>query len=81
MRNSHCEPCVGCAKNCFDFNPKAAYLADLNDSDQRWSSQRRLFVGLFPGYLWILQRAVGLQRGGPVSSLLGILVPFRNVFH
>ena len=22
--NSHCEPCVGCAKNCYDFNPRVA---------------------------------------------------------
>ena len=28
--NSHCQPCVGCTTNCYDFNPKAAYLADLN---------------------------------------------------
>ena len=52
VRNSHCEPCVGCTKNCFDFNPKVAYLADLNDNDQRWSSQRRIFVGLFPGLIF-----------------------------
>lgn len=52
VRNSHCEPCVGCTKNCFDFNPRVAYLADLNDADQRWSSQRRLFIGLFPGFIF-----------------------------
>ena len=28
--NSHCQPCVGCTTNCYDFNPKAAYLADLH---------------------------------------------------
>ena len=52
VRNSHCEPCVGCTKNCFDFNPKVAYLADLNDSDQRWASQRRIFIGLLPGFIY-----------------------------
>ena len=31
--NNHCQPCVGCAKSCYDFNPRVAYLADLNDSD------------------------------------------------
>jgi nitrite reductase (NADH) large subunit len=47
--NSHCQPCVGCAKNCYDFNPRAAYLADLNDSDPYWAGYRRVFVGAFPG--------------------------------
>ena len=46
----HCQPCVGCAKNCYDFNPRAAYLADLNDDRRRyWSGYRRFFVGAFPG--------------------------------
>jgi nitrite reductase (NADH) large subunit len=49
IRNSHCQPCVGCVKNCYDFNPRAAYLADLNDSDTYWSGYRRVFVGAFPG--------------------------------
>jgi nitrite reductase (NADH) large subunit len=47
--NSHCQPCVGCTKSCYDFNPRAAYLADLNDSDPYWSGYRRFFVGAFPG--------------------------------
>src|SRR5215204_5823716 len=49
IANSHCQPCVGCAKNCYDFNPRAAYLADLHDSDAYWSGYRRFFVGAFPG--------------------------------
>ena len=47
--NNHCQPCVGCAKNCYDFNPRAAYLADLNDNDGYWAGRRRFFVGAFPG--------------------------------
>ena len=47
--NSHCEPCVGCTKNCYDFNPKVAYVADMNDSDHRFSAYRKLFVAAFPG--------------------------------
>ena len=47
--NNHCQPCVGCAKNCYDFNPRAAYLADLNDADGYWSGYRKFFVGAFPG--------------------------------
>ena len=49
IANAHCQPCVGCVKNCYDFNPRAAYLADLNDSDTYWSGYRRYFVGAFPG--------------------------------
>ena len=47
--NSHCQPCVGCTTNCYDFNPKAAYLADLHADDPYWSGYRRFFVAAFPG--------------------------------
>ena len=49
--NNHCQPCVGCAKSCYDFNPRAAYLADLNDADGYWSGYRKFFVGAFPGLI------------------------------
>jgi NADPH-dependent 2,4-dienoyl-CoA reductase/sulfur reductase-like enzyme/ferredoxin len=52
LANSHCQPCVGCVKNCYDFNPKAAYLADLKDGDAYWSGYRKLFVGAFPGLIY-----------------------------
>ena len=47
--NSHCEPCVGCTKNCYDFNPAVAYHADMTDADPDWGASRRAFAGLFPG--------------------------------
>ena len=47
--NSHCRPCVGCAKNCYDFNPKVAYQADMHDDDPRWTAPRKFFAGCFPG--------------------------------
>ena len=47
--NSHCRPCVGCTKNCYDFNPKVAYLADLNDDDRYFAGYRKFFAGAFPG--------------------------------
>jgi nitrite reductase (NADH) large subunit len=47
--NSHCHPCLGCTKNCFDFNPKVAFLADIHDGDRQWSTTRKLFVAAFPG--------------------------------
>jgi len=46
--NSHCQPCVGCTKNCYDFNPRVAYLADL-DEPAEFSAGRKLFVAAFPG--------------------------------
>lgn len=49
--NGHCQPCVGCTKNCYDFNPHVAYLADMHDEDQNFSAYRKLFVGLFPGFV------------------------------
>ena len=47
--NSHCQPCVGCTKNCYDFNPGAAYQADIADPDPAWSRPRKLFAGALPG--------------------------------
>jgi nitrite reductase (NADH) large subunit len=49
VANAHCQPCQGCVKNCYDFNPRAAYLADLHDQDTYWSGYRKYFVGAFPG--------------------------------
>jgi nitrite reductase (NADH) large subunit len=47
-RNDHCQPCVGCARNCYDFNPRAAMLADLHDADAHYTNTRKSFVGAFP---------------------------------
>ena len=47
--NSHCDPCLGCTKNCYDFNPKVAYVADMHDHDRHFAGYRRLFVAAFPG--------------------------------
>jgi nitrite reductase (NADH) large subunit len=49
--NSHCTTCVGCAKNCYDFKPRAAYQADLADTDGGWSGARKLFVAALPGFI------------------------------
>ena len=49
--NSHCKSCVGCAKNCYDFKPRAAYQADLADTDRGWSGARKLFVAALPGFI------------------------------
>ena len=49
--NTHCATCVGCAKNCYDFKPRAAYHADLAESDPGWSAPRKLFVAALPGFV------------------------------
>jgi len=49
--NSHCQPCVGCTKNCYDFNPHTAYLADMHDQDDHFRGLRKFFVGMFPGFI------------------------------
>lgn len=51
VSNSHCRPCVGCNKNCYDFNPTAAYLADLHDDNPRLAQNRKLFAGALP---WVI---------------------------
>ena len=51
VANSHCQPCVGCAKNCYDFNPGTAYLADQYDARRGYRSFRRFFAGVFPGFV------------------------------
>ena len=49
--NSHCQPCVGCTKNCYDFRPSVAYQADLHDPDPSWTGPRKLFVSALPGFV------------------------------
>jgi NADPH-dependent 2,4-dienoyl-CoA reductase/sulfur reductase-like enzyme/ferredoxin len=51
VKNGYCEPCLGCQKNCYDFNPRGAVFADMTDEDQRYTGQRRLFFGLLPGLI------------------------------
>ncbi len=49
--NAHCRPCLGCTKNCYDFNPTVAYLADLTDSDPSHAAYRKFFAASFPGFV------------------------------
>jgi nitrite reductase (NADH) large subunit len=63
-RNDHCRPCVGCTRNCYDFNPRAAYLADLHEDDPRYSNTRKLFVGAFPAVVIAYFTAPGPDAAG-----------------
>ncbi len=49
--NSHCQPCVGCTKNCYDFRPSVAYQADLHEPDPAWTAPRKLFAAALPGFV------------------------------
>ncbi len=51
VKNGYCNPCVGCQKSCYDFNPRAAVFSDVYDDDPRHAAQRRLFMGLLPGLI------------------------------
>jgi len=51
VRNGFCQTCVGCQKNCYDFNPRATAFSDVFDEDPRYAAQRQLFVGLLPGLI------------------------------
>ncbi len=50
--NAYCKPCVGCHKNCYDFNPRPALMEDLNDPNNRYAWHRHAFLGLLPGLIF-----------------------------
>lgn len=68
--NVHCRECLGCTKNCYDFNPSAAYLADQYNEDKSYSSRRRFFASFFPGYVL----SYFLIAEPPVNSILIMLI-------
>ncbi len=51
VANAHCNPCVGCTKNCYDFNPGSSYVADLHDNDPHYASYRKVFAAIMPGFI------------------------------
>ncbi|MEZ4681807.1 MAG: FAD-dependent oxidoreductase [Caldilineaceae bacterium] len=51
VAHAHCEPCLGCTKNCYDLSPRNAYLADLYDEEPYFALFRKAFVGFFPGFV------------------------------
>jgi len=66
VRNGYCAPCVGCQKNCIDFNPRAAIHGDLADSDPRHATQRLWFMAMLPGLI------VGYYTAGPALQAGGV---------
>ena len=51
VANTHCNPCVSCTTNCFDFKPQPAFQADLHSADPQWSAPRKLFASALPGFV------------------------------
>lgn len=75
VRNAHCRPCVGCVKNCYDFNPAAAYMADLYDTDPHRSGYRKFFAAAFPGLIV----AFYAVEGPPARSALEMYGQFASL--
>ena len=73
--NSHCQPCVACTKNCYDFQPISAYQADLHEDDPVWTAPRKLFVAALPGFVLGFFTLVG-TTGRPLTSTYGELALF-----
>lgn len=71
VRNGYCKTCVGCQKNCYDFNPCAAVFSDLND-DVAWSDKRKYFVAMLPGLIFGFFHAVSPEEKGNVEYYLNI---------
>jgi NADPH-dependent 2,4-dienoyl-CoA reductase/sulfur reductase-like enzyme/ferredoxin len=90
VRNGYCPTCVGCQKNCFDFNPRAAIFGDLNDADARHAHQRTLFMSMLPGLIVgfytqgdRLQSGLGmywLALGGCMLVSTGLFMAMRALF-
>lgn len=76
--NSHCESCLGCAKNCYDFKPRAAWQADMADPEPRWSAPRVLFAAALPGFI-IGFFTVHNQPGATMAEKYGLLALFMLV--
>jgi nitrite reductase (NADH) large subunit len=62
VRNGYCPTCVGCQKNCFDFNPRAAFLSDLADTDPWYAGHKKFFVAGLPGF------AIGFFTADPEAT-------------
>ena len=73
--NSHCRPCVGCSKNCYDFKPRAAYQADLADEEPGWAAPRKLFAAALPGFV-LGFFVLTCQSGTPTPQKYALLILF-----
>ncbi|MGH2389195.1 MAG: hypothetical protein ACRDIE_13405 [Chloroflexota bacterium] len=50
VRDTHCSPCVGCARNCADLQPATAALSELSNKNNSGGLARLLFAGAMPWF-------------------------------
>lgn len=74
VRNGYCESCLGCQKNCYDFNPRAAFFSDLDDPEPEWSEQRKFFIAFLPGLIVAFFNSVYSAETGVFDYLLHMLL-------
>jgi NADPH-dependent 2,4-dienoyl-CoA reductase/sulfur reductase-like enzyme/ferredoxin len=89
VKNGYCPTCVGCQKNCYDFNPRAAIHGDLADPDPWYAGHKKFFVGGMPGfaagfYLVENPRIVGLftyyiELTGAIAISLGCYIALTSL--
>ena len=70
VSNTHCKTCVGCSKNCYDFDPQESYLADAYDSDRHIAIERTFFAGALPGLIYSYFTATGNVPPDPLELYL-----------
>ena len=90
VRNGYCPTCVGCQKNCYDFNPRAAFLSDLSDQDLWYAGHKKFFVAGLPGFAIGFFTAADpsvtglgayfLHMAGWIVTTLGIYMAMRIFF-
>ena len=91
VKNGYCDTCLGCQKNCYDFNPRAAVFSDITDKDSHWSDRRKFFVALLPGLIYGFFYSSFPGPEGITQYLFDIVVPclvsvglfqlLRNITH
>ncbi len=50
VRDTHCAPCVGCAKNCYDLQPRTAGFTEISNTSNPAALARLLFAGAMPWF-------------------------------
>ena len=81
VANAHCQPCVGCVKNCYDFNPRAAYLADLQRPGRLLERLPQVLRRRVPGPRARLLRRPGSSRWrSPTAVSLAVFATLTTFF-
>ena len=73
VKNGYCPTCVGCQKNCYDFNPNAAIHSDLSNSDPWYAGHKKFFIGALPGFVLGFYLSPNPMAAGVVSYYLTYL--------